>query len=122
MSIVSLGNEIRHGMLWPTGYVEVDTPDASRAQNFSQMASLWASARQGVTDAVNAGVSFRSTKLGSITLTGPPGTKTTSDDSRGQRLEYNTPAIMVRRTHWQWSREEGRLGHFWRLLLPLLRH
>lgn len=57
LSLVSLGNEIRHGMLWPFGYVDVDTkPTAARIANFTQFAELWASARLGVSDAVAAGV------------------------------------------------------------------
>ncbi|KAG9758949.1 glycosyl hydrolase 53, partial [Aureobasidium melanogenum] len=57
LSLVSLGNEIRHGMLWPTGYVDVDTfPTSARIANFTSLASLWSSARKGVDDAVKAGV------------------------------------------------------------------
>jgi hypothetical protein len=57
LAIVSLGNEIRHGMLWPTGYVDVDTVgNAARAKNYTNLATIWAGARQGVTDAVQAGV------------------------------------------------------------------
>ncbi|KAI5199955.1 glycosyl hydrolase 53 [Aureobasidium subglaciale] len=57
LSLVSLGNEIRHGMLWPTGYVEVDTfPTSARIANFTSLASLWSNARKGVDDAVKAGV------------------------------------------------------------------
>ena len=38
-------------------YVDVDTqPASARAQNFTQLATLWAGARQGVSDAVAAGV------------------------------------------------------------------
>lgn len=57
LAMVSLGNEIRHGMLWPTGYVDVDiSPDSARAANYTNLAVLLKSARQGVTDAVAAGV------------------------------------------------------------------
>ncbi|GAB7351358.1 hypothetical protein MBLNU459_g2041t1 [Dothideomycetes sp. NU459] len=57
LSLVSLGNEIRHGMLWPTGYVDVDTePRAARVANFTNFATLWASARAGLNQAVQAGV------------------------------------------------------------------
>lgn len=57
LSLVSLGNEIRHGMLWPTGYVDVDiSPASARAKNFTTFATLWASARAGVNDAVSTGV------------------------------------------------------------------
>jgi arabinogalactan endo-1,4-beta-galactosidase len=53
---VSLGNEIRHGILWPTGYVDVDTfPTSARIANFTSLATLWSSARKGVDDAVKAG-------------------------------------------------------------------
>lgn len=58
LSLVSLGNEIRHGMLWPTGYVDVDTaPTSARIANFTNLAGLYAAARRGVDDAVRAGVS-----------------------------------------------------------------
>ncbi|KAF2137601.1 glycoside hydrolase family 53 protein [Aplosporella prunicola CBS 121167] len=58
LSLVSLGNEIRHGMLWPLGYVDVDTQSAAaRTANFTQLAALWAAARGGVDDAVAVGVS-----------------------------------------------------------------
>lgn len=57
LALVSLGNEIRHGMLWPYGYVEVDTqPTTARVQNFTGLATLWAASREGVDDAVRAGV------------------------------------------------------------------
>jgi arabinogalactan endo-1,4-beta-galactosidase len=57
LALVSLGNEIRHGMLWPSGYVDVDTmPTSARVANFSNFADLWAAARQGVNDAVSDGV------------------------------------------------------------------
>ncbi|KAK4540453.1 hypothetical protein LTR36_009199 [Oleoguttula mirabilis] len=57
LSIVSLGNEIRHGMLWPYGYVDVDTaPTSARIANFSDFAYLWSAARNGVRDAVAEGV------------------------------------------------------------------
>jgi len=57
LSLVSLGNEIRHGMLWPTGYVDVDiSPASARTKNFTTFATLWASARAGVNDAISAGV------------------------------------------------------------------
>jgi arabinogalactan endo-1,4-beta-galactosidase len=57
LSLVSLGNEIRHGMLWPLGYVDVDIePTSARIANFTNLATLWESARRGVDDAVQAGV------------------------------------------------------------------
>ncbi|EME83168.1 glycoside hydrolase family 53 protein [Pseudocercospora fijiensis CIRAD86] len=56
-AIVSLGNEIRHGMLWPLGRVNVDVePESARIANFTGMATLYAAARSGVKDAVHAGV------------------------------------------------------------------
>ncbi|KAF2803867.1 glycosyl hydrolase 53 [Mytilinidion resinicola] len=56
LSLVSLGNEIRNGMLWPLGQVDVDiTPHAALVSNFTNLATLYAAARSGVTDAVNAG-------------------------------------------------------------------
>jgi arabinogalactan endo-1,4-beta-galactosidase len=57
LSLVSLGNEIRHGMLWPEGYVEVDIqPTAALHKNFTDLATLWAAARSGVSDAVARGI------------------------------------------------------------------
>ncbi|TEY39881.1 hypothetical protein BOTCAL_0448g00070 [Botryotinia calthae] len=57
LDIVALGNEIRHGMLWPVGYVDVDIqPTKSLHQNFTSFATLWKSARAGVDDALAAGV------------------------------------------------------------------
>jgi arabinogalactan endo-1,4-beta-galactosidase len=58
LSIVSLGNEIRNGMLWPLG--EVDpwaSSESERISSFSNFATLYAAARNGVRDAVSAGVS-----------------------------------------------------------------
>lgn len=57
LDIVSLGNEIRHGILWPLGQVDVDVqPMSALVANFSNLATLYKSARAGVTDAVQAGV------------------------------------------------------------------
>lgn len=56
LDIVSLGNEIRHGMLWPLGYVDVDVPDSELVQNFTNLAHLYTAARAGVTDALFEGV------------------------------------------------------------------
>ena len=57
LAIVSLGNEIRNGMLWPLGQVSVDVePESARIANFTGMATLYSAARKGVTDAVSAGV------------------------------------------------------------------
>ena len=50
LSLVSLGNEIRNGMLWPVGQV---TPGSS---DFTSLATLIKAARNGVNDAVSAGV------------------------------------------------------------------
>lgn len=52
--IVALGNEVRHGILWPLGYVDVDTDDASLAANFTNLATLYTAARKGVDDAARA--------------------------------------------------------------------
>ena len=57
LSLVSLGNEIRHGMLWPYGEVDVDIePASARVANFSGLGTLYAAARNGVRDAVAHGV------------------------------------------------------------------
>ncbi|KAK1979639.1 family 53 glycosyl hydrolase [Colletotrichum cereale] len=57
LDIVSLGNEIRHGMLWPLGRVSVDVqPWAATVANFSNLATLYKAARAGVRDATCAGV------------------------------------------------------------------
>lgn len=57
LSIVALGNEIRHGMLWPLGYTDVDIqPFSALVANFSNMATLYKAARAGVDDAIFAGV------------------------------------------------------------------
>lgn len=56
-ALVSLGNEIRNGMLWPLGEVDVDIePYSARIANFSNLATLYKSARLGVDDAVAVGV------------------------------------------------------------------
>lgn len=57
LTIVALGNEIRHGMLWPVGYVDVDVqPWPATVANFSSLATLYKAARAGVDDAIQAGV------------------------------------------------------------------
>ena len=57
LSLVSLGNEIRHGMLWPTGQVDVDVfPDETRVANFTNLATVYKAARDGVDDAVQSGI------------------------------------------------------------------
>ncbi|KAK3681898.1 hypothetical protein LTR37_020767, partial [Vermiconidia calcicola] len=57
LSMVSLGNEIRHGMLWPLGQVDVDVePRGARIANFTNLATIYSAARKGVDDAVAAGV------------------------------------------------------------------
>ncbi|KAL1645157.1 hypothetical protein SLS58_003862 [Diplodia intermedia] len=48
LDILSIGNEIIQGMLFPTGQIAND--------DFSGFATLWAAARAGVDDAVSAGV------------------------------------------------------------------
>ncbi|KAF2218519.1 family 53 glycosyl hydrolase [Elsinoe ampelina] len=48
LSMISLGNEIRSGMLFPLGKINND--------DFNNVATLWAAARAGVNDATSAGV------------------------------------------------------------------
>ena len=54
LAFVSLGNEIRNGMLWPLGQADPTINDASRFTNFTNLAMLYKSARSGVDDAVSA--------------------------------------------------------------------
>ncbi|KAL0938236.1 glycoside hydrolase family 53 protein [Colletotrichum truncatum] len=64
LAIVSLGNEVTHGMLWPLGYATIDIhPKSSRIANFTDFARLYTSARGGVDDAVRRGVSKPDTML-----------------------------------------------------------
>jgi arabinogalactan endo-1,4-beta-galactosidase len=57
LDLVSLGNEIRHGMLWPLGQADVDVePWSATVANFSNLAILYTAARAGVDDAIYAGV------------------------------------------------------------------
>jgi arabinogalactan endo-1,4-beta-galactosidase len=57
LDLVALGNEIRHGILWPVGYADVDvSPWPKTVANFSNLAYLWKAARAGVDDAIHAGV------------------------------------------------------------------
>jgi arabinogalactan endo-1,4-beta-galactosidase len=57
LALVSLGNEIRNGMIWPLGRVSVDLePQRARTANFTGLATLYAAAREGVRDAVAKGV------------------------------------------------------------------
>jgi arabinogalactan endo-1,4-beta-galactosidase len=57
LDLVALGNEIRHGILWPVGYADVDVePWQETVRNFSSLATLWKAARAGVDDAVWEGV------------------------------------------------------------------
>ncbi|KAE8443314.1 hypothetical protein EG329_001957 [Mollisiaceae sp. DMI_Dod_QoI] len=57
LDLVALGNEIRHGLLWPLGYADVDVePWPSTVANFSNLAYLWKAARAGVDDAIHSGV------------------------------------------------------------------
>jgi arabinogalactan endo-1,4-beta-galactosidase len=56
LDLLALGNEIRHGILWPIGYADVDVqPWPKTVANFSNLATLWKAARAGVDDAVHAG-------------------------------------------------------------------
>ncbi|TVY46120.1 putative arabinogalactan endo-beta-1,4-galactanase A [Lachnellula subtilissima] len=58
LAIVALGNEIRHGILWPVGHADVDVqPWPATIANFSNLAILYKAARAGVDDALYAGVS-----------------------------------------------------------------
>lgn len=51
-AIVSLGNEIRNGMLWPLGKVNIDIePGSARVTNFTGLATLYKAARKGIDDA-----------------------------------------------------------------------
>ncbi|KAF2773278.1 glycosyl hydrolase 53 [Teratosphaeria nubilosa] len=57
LCFVSLGNEIRYGMLWELGKADPLAELAStRAASFINFSYLWMSARQGVDDAVAQGV------------------------------------------------------------------
>jgi hypothetical protein len=57
LDLVALGNEIRHGMLWPIGQADVDVePWPQTVANFSNLATLWKAARAGIDDAISAGV------------------------------------------------------------------
>jgi arabinogalactan endo-1,4-beta-galactosidase len=53
LGLVSLGNEIRNGMLWPTGRV-----NPSNSKEFTNLATLIKAAREGVSDAVHAGLTM----------------------------------------------------------------
>ncbi|TKX21049.1 putative arabinogalactan endo-beta-1,4-galactanase A [Elsinoe australis] len=56
-AIVSLGNEIRTGMLWPLGRVDaLLEPREDRIAGYQGLATLWNSARLGVDDAIAAGL------------------------------------------------------------------
>jgi len=56
LALVSLGNEIRHGLLWPTGQADVDIePWPAVVKNFTNLATLYKAAREGVDDAVGRG-------------------------------------------------------------------
>lgn len=55
LAIVSLGNEIRNGMLWPLGKVDVGVEDEEeRTEGFKGLATLLKAARRGVDDGVAA--------------------------------------------------------------------
>lgn len=55
LTIVSLGNEIRNGMLWPVGKVDPSLTGSAGAKNFTNLAKLLQSARGGVSDAISQG-------------------------------------------------------------------
>ncbi|SMY29757.1 unnamed protein product [Zymoseptoria tritici ST99CH_1A5] len=52
LAIVSLGNELEHGMLWPTGFVNI----TAEPIDFTNLSVLYKAAREGVNDACAAGV------------------------------------------------------------------
>lgn len=55
-SIVTLGNEISRGILWPVGRFEPwEQPVENRTATFAGFARLWKAARLGVDDAVSGG-------------------------------------------------------------------
>ncbi|PBP24709.1 (Trans)glycosidase [Diplocarpon rosae] len=57
LDIVSLGNELRRGLLWPVGLVDVNIqPWSQTVANFSSLATLYKAARAGVDDAVYGGL------------------------------------------------------------------
>lgn len=57
LAVVSLGNEITNGMLWPAGQADLSIVDeGERVANFTNLATLISSARKGVDDAVQRGV------------------------------------------------------------------
>ncbi|KAF9873646.1 glycosyl hydrolase family 53 [Colletotrichum karsti] len=57
LDLVSLGNELRHGFLWPLGYVDVDVqPWPALVESFANFSTLYKAARAGVKDATCAGV------------------------------------------------------------------
>ena len=56
LNIVSLGNEIRFGILQPLGQANVNLfPVSARVASFMNLATLFMAARRGVDDAVQAG-------------------------------------------------------------------
>ncbi|TDZ72085.1 putative arabinogalactan endo-beta-1,4-galactanase A [Colletotrichum trifolii] len=57
LDLVSLGNELRHGFLWPLGYVDVNVqPFTALVDSFANFSTLYKAARAGVKDAICAGV------------------------------------------------------------------
>ena len=56
LDLVALGNEIRNGMLWPTGETNPNIqPWSAQVANYSNLATLYKAARAGVDDAVFQG-------------------------------------------------------------------
>lgn len=80
LALVSLGNEIRNGMLWPLGKVDVGVEDeAERTEGFKGLATLLKAARRGVDDGVAA--------------SNPPNTNTTDDN--GNVIIIPPPQVMI---------------------------
>lgn len=80
LALVSLGNEIRNGMLWPLGKVDVGVEDEEeRTEGFRGLATLLKAARRGVDDGVAA--------------SNPPNTNTTDDN--GNVIIIPPPQVMI---------------------------
>lgn len=81
LALVSLGNEIRNGMLWPLGKVDVGVEDeAERTEGFKGLATLLKAARRGVDDGVAAANAA---------------TNTTDDNGNGDGVAIPPPQVMI---------------------------
>lgn len=79
LALVSLGNEIRNGMLWPLGKVDVGVEDEEeRTEGFKGLATLLKAARRGVDDGVAAA-----------------NTNTTDDNGDGNVIIIPPPQVMI---------------------------